>query len=197
VSQACQFADSLISSVGAAPSADRIGGACSASASAGHVPGACEATYLPRPPQSADPGANRSAGPGAASASTQARIPHARAASPPPAAAGVPPVSGVPGHVPGPLPMYGAKDHSGTSKGIPVPNFPRTQQLPAWKVAMVRNRVAASPYADQAEVKWFKEIEDMSFEALGKSPAARFQLLDSQLAAALIKILPEQLRTRV
>ena len=58
-----------------------------------------------------------------------------------------------------------------------------------WKASLVRSLVAASPYADQQEAKWLKEIEDLTFDALSKS--------DSQLAAALGKILPGQLRIRV
>ena len=96
-----------------------------------------------------------------------------------------------------PVMMYGHKDSLGHMKGVSAPTFPRTQQLTMWKISLVRNLVAASPYADQQEAPWFKEIEGKSFDELGKSGSARFQLLDSQLAAALVKILPDQLRTRV
>ena len=56
---------------------------------------------------------------------------------------------------------------------------------------------AASPYHDKQEVAWFKEIENTTFEELGRGTPARLQPLDAQLAAALIKTLPEQLRIRV
>ena len=62
---------------------------------------------------------------------------------------------------------------------------------------MVRNLAAASPYADDNETEWFKDIESRTYDDLGKSNSARFRLLDSQLAAALVKILPDQLRIRV
>ena len=61
---------------------------------------------------------------------------------------------------------------------------------------MVRNLVAASPYADDREIEWLKEIESHTYDDLGKSNSARFRLLDLQLAAALVKILPDQLRIR-
>ena len=94
---------------------------------------------------------------------------------------------------------YGGKEPSTTTtKGVWVPNFPRIQQLPTWKVAMVRNLVAASPHHDKLEVAWFKEIENATFEELGRDTPARFQPLGAQLAAALTKkTLPEQLRIRV
>ena len=62
---------------------------------------------------------------------------------------------------------------------------------------MVRNLVAASRYHDKKEVAWFKSIENATFEELGKDNLERFQPSDSQLAAALSKTLPEQLRIRV
>ena len=43
---------------------------------------------------------------------------------------------------------------------------------------------------------WLREIENASFEELGRDTPARLQPLDAQLAAALIKTLPEQLHTR-
>ena len=92
---------------------------------------------------------------------------------------------------------YGGKEPTTTAKDVWVPNFPRIQQLPTWKVAMVRSLAAASPYHDKQEVAWFKEIENATFEELGRDTSARFQPLDAQLAAALIKTLPEQLRVRV
>ena len=42
-----------------------------------------------------------------------------------------------------------------------------------------------------------RKIENATFEELGRDTSARFQPLDAQLAAALIKTLPEQLRVRV
>ena len=62
---------------------------------------------------------------------------------------------------------------------------------------MARNLVAASPVFDRAEVKWFREIEGLTFEELGRPQQPRFQALEAQMAASLCKILPEQLRTRV
>ena len=62
---------------------------------------------------------------------------------------------------------------------------------------MVRSLVAASPYHGKQEAAWFKEIENATFEELGRDTSARLQPLDAQLAAALIKTLPEQLRIRV
>ena len=61
---------------------------------------------------------------------------------------------------------------------------------------MVRSLVAASPCHDKQEAAWFKEIENAAFEELGRATPTRFQPLDTQLAAALIKTLPEQLRSR-
>ena len=82
------------------------------------------------------------------------------------------------------------KEPTTTTKGVWVPNFPRTQQLPAWKVAMVRSLAVAPPYHDKQEVAWFKEIENATFEELGRGTSARLQPLDAQLAAALIQALP-------
>ena len=62
---------------------------------------------------------------------------------------------------------------------------------------MVRSLVAASPYHDKQEAAWFKEIENATFEELGRGTSARLQPLDARLAAALTKTLPEQLRIRV
>ena len=77
-----------------------------------------------------------------------------------------------------------------------APAFPKIQQLLAWWVALARNLVAASPHHDQMEVRWIKEIEGPTFDAL-KDSEARCQILDSQLASALIKTLPEGLRVKV
>ena len=92
---------------------------------------------------------------------------------------------------------YGGKEPTTTTKGVWVPNFPRTQQLPTWKAAMVRSLAAASPYHDKQEAAWLKDIENTTFEELGRGTPARLQPLDTQLAAALTKTLPEQLRIRV
>ena len=62
---------------------------------------------------------------------------------------------------------------------------------------MVRSLAAASPYHGKLEAAWLKEIENITFEELGRDTSARLQPLDAQLAAALIKTLPEQLRIRV
>ena len=75
---------------------------------------------------------------------------------------------------------------------VNVPNFPTVTQLPQWSQSVARALVAASVYADKAEVRWFKRASqrDAKFEDLAFVGGERFQAFDSLLCQALINTLP-------
>ena len=81
---------------------------------------------------------------------------------------------------------------------VTVPSFPKINGLDAWKTAVCRGLASAAGQFDQAEVAWFAEVYTKSFEELGASVSARrFGILEQPLAMALLKTVPDQLRTRM
>ena len=65
-------------------------------------------------------------------------------------------------------------------------------------IALGRVVVSASPYTDDAEKLWIKEVQspDSTFESLADTPE-RFHTLDNLLAVALMNVLPPPLKLKV
>ena len=76
---------------------------------------------------------------------------------------------------------------------VKVPKFPTLPSLPAWKLAIGKNLVAASGRNDMREIYWWAETskETSTFDSLEDSGEDRFLSLDLKLSISLSVMLKE------
>ena len=76
---------------------------------------------------------------------------------------------------------------------VKVPKFPTLPSLPAWKLAIGKNLVAASGRNDMREINWWAETskETSTFDSLEDSGEDRFLSLDLKLSISLSVMLKE------
>jgi hypothetical protein len=76
---------------------------------------------------------------------------------------------------------------------VKVPKFPTLPSLPAWKLQVGKNLVAAGGRIDQREIAWWAEVskETSTFDSLADSGEERFVSLDLKLSISLSVMLKE------
>eukprot|EP00919_Chromeraceae_sp_WS-2016_P013510 GHVR01031733.1.p1 GENE.GHVR01031733.1~~GHVR01031733.1.p1 ORF type:complete len:714 (+),score=95.88 GHVR01031733.1:463-2604(+) len=76
---------------------------------------------------------------------------------------------------------------------VKVPKFPTLPSLPAWKLQVGKNLVAAGGRIDQREIAWWAEVskETSTFDSLADSGEDRFVSLDLKLSISLSVMLKE------
>jgi hypothetical protein len=73
---------------------------------------------------------------------------------------------------------------------VELGNLPDAANLWKWEMYTAKALARASAYADEAEVKWFKEIrkDSVTFASLSESGDSRYKSLDQKLAHAMHEI---------